>query len=120
RDADQIGAAWVFVRTGSVWAAQGPKLVAAGEIGKGEFGFSTALSSDGNTALIGGPGNDTRVGAAWVFSRVGGTWTQQAHKLAPRDEHGRAGFGYDVDLSGDAETALVGGPFERTKLGAAW
>ena len=61
-----------------------------------------------------------RTGAAWVFTRSGGTWTQLAHKPKPRDQQGRAGFGYAVALSADAETAIIGGPFERAKLGAAW
>ena len=42
-----------------------------------EQGWSVALSSDGNTALVGGPGDD----AAWVFTRSGTTWTQQGSKL---------------------------------------
>ena len=40
-----------------------------------------ALSSDGNTALIGGYRDNGRVGAAWVFTRSGETWTQQGEKL---------------------------------------
>ena len=49
-----IGAAWVFTRSGSTWTQQGPKLTGSGEVGAGEFGESVALSSNGNTALIGG------------------------------------------------------------------
>jgi hypothetical protein len=44
--------------------ARGPN-----EAGKGWFGASVALSSDGNTALIGGPHDDGRAGAAWTRSR---------------------------------------------------
>ena len=46
---------------------QGPKLTGSGESGIGGFGDSVALSSDGNTALIGGPGDSSGVGATWVF-----------------------------------------------------
>ena len=120
RDGDRIGAAWAFQRSGSSWTQQGPKLTATGEVGQGEFGYSAALSADGDTALIGGPGDNARVGGVWVISRAGGTWIQQVHKLKPKGEQGKAGFGYSVALSADAETALVGAPFERTKLGAAW
>ncbi|HWX51757.1 MAG TPA: hypothetical protein VNY34_00610, partial [Solirubrobacteraceae bacterium] len=52
---------------------QGPKLTASGETGKAIFGLSTALSADGNTALIGGPNDNANVGAAWVFTRTGST-----------------------------------------------
>jgi len=62
-----VGAAWLFARTGSTWTQQGDKLVARDEAGAGAFGSSTALSSDGTTALIGGDRDDGSLGAAWVF-----------------------------------------------------
>jgi hypothetical protein len=52
---------------------QGGKLIASDEHGSGLFGLSVALSSDGNTALIGGEGDNGFVGAAWVFVRSGGS-----------------------------------------------
>ena len=61
RQRPSVGAAWVFTRSGSTWTQQGEKLTGGGETGAGEFGASVALSSDGNTALIGGP-DDTGVG----------------------------------------------------------
>ena len=39
-------------------------------------GTSVSLSSDGNTAIVGGPGDDS-AGASWVFTRSGGVWSQQ-------------------------------------------
>ena len=62
-----VGAAWVFTRTAGVWTQQGAKLTGSGEVGGGLFGWSAAVSSDGNTALIGGLGDNGSVGAAWVF-----------------------------------------------------
>ena len=77
-----VGAAWVFTRSGTTWTQQGPKLVGTGAVGDADQGYSVALSSDGNTALVGGPGDDTdAVGAAWVFTRSRGRWTQQGPKL---------------------------------------
>src|SRR3984893_4299483 len=60
---------------------QGTKLTGSGESGAGLLGYSVALSSDGNTALVGAPHDNTNVGAAWVFTRSGSTWTQQGSKL---------------------------------------
>ena len=70
---------------------------------------SVALSSHGNTALIGGPGDDTGIGAAWVFLRPGKTWTQQGDKLTGRNEIGNGSFGSGVALASDGQTALIGG-----------
>lgn len=69
-DGEGTGAAWVFTRAQSAWAQQGEKLIGSGESGAGEFGLSVALSSEGETALIGGPGPTLGegVGAAWVFA----------------------------------------------------
>jgi hypothetical protein len=46
---------------------QGEMLTGSGGSGNGVFGGSVALSSDGNTALIGGLSDNGEVGAAWVF-----------------------------------------------------
>jgi hypothetical protein len=68
-----------------------------------------ALSGDGNTALIGGPVDNGGVGTAWVFTRSGSTWTQQGSKLTGTDETEGGFFGFSVALSGDGNTALIGG-----------
>ncbi len=127
-DNDFVGAAWVFTRSGGVWTQQGSKLTGSGETGPGgsagEFGNSAALSADGNTALIGalrdGTGFGTDVGAAWVFTRSGSTWSQQGAKLTPSDEVGPGAFGDSVALSGDGNTALIGGVNDNNSVGAAW
>ena len=127
---DGTGAAWVFVRSGSAWSQQGPKLVGSGAVGAAQEGWSVALSGDGNTALVGGPGDDGGLGATWVFTRSGTTWTQQGPKLVGtgavfRDTGAEQGHG--VAISADGNTAVVGGPLDnwdnRTGSGgpgAAW
>ncbi len=119
-DNGQAGAAWVFTRSGSTWTQQGEKLTGgAEEIGEGRFGSSVALSSDGDTALIGGEGDDGDVGAAWVFTRSGSTWTEQA-KILAKGEVDPGSFGASVALSSDGTTALVGAPTDYDCVGAAW
>jgi hypothetical protein len=119
-DDGRKGAAWVFTRSGGVWSQQGGKLTGTGEIGAGGFGTSVALSADGNTALIGAPGDSGTKGAAWVFTRSGSTWTQQGAKLTGTGATGAPWFGYTVALSGDGNTALVGGWLDNGFQGAAW
>jgi hypothetical protein len=121
----QVGAAWVFTRSGSTWTQQGGKLTGAGETPGGRFGKSVALSSDGDTALIGGYFDNNSAGAAWVFTRLGSTWSQQGAKLTGAGEAGEAQFGLSVALSAAGDTALVGGPSDEgaakvAMSGAAW
>jgi FG-GAP repeat len=110
----------VFTRSGSTWTQPGEQLVTGGQIYPERYGDSVALSGDGNTALIGGytEGN-MFVGAVWVFVRSGSTWTEQA-KLTGGAEIGEGWFGASVALSGDGNTALIGGYRDNGGVGAAW
>lgn len=119
-DNGQSGAAWVFTRTNGTWTQQGSKLVGTGATGPARQGFAVALSADGNTALVGGPRDNTDTGAAWVFTRQGGAWTQQGSKLIGTGAVGIAREGTSVALSGDGNTALIGGSGDNGNLGAAW
>jgi hypothetical protein len=102
------------------FVGQGEPFTAGGEVGAGAFGYSVALSADGNTALIGGPQDNGNTGAAWVFTRSGGVWTQQGPKLTADDESGAGLFGESVALSHDGDTALIGGGADNNEVGAAW
>jgi FG-GAP repeat len=119
-DAGGVGAAWVFVRSGSTWAQQGSKLTGGEEAGAGELGDSVALSVDGETALLGGEQDGGGVGAAWVFVRSGSAWAQQGSKLTGGEERGKGELGWSVALSGEGDTALIGGIGDSAKAGAAW
>ena len=73
------------------------------------------------TAIVGGFVDNTYVGAAWVWTRSGGVWTQQGTKLVGSDTVGPfVQQGYSVSLSGDGNTAIVGGPDDNRGIGAAW
>src|SRR5438132_4026179 len=101
---------------------QGEKLTGAGQFGPvvPRIGYSVALSSDGNTALVGGPEDYGMTGAAWVFTRSGSTWTQQGSKLTGSGESGEGKFGSSAALSADGNTALIGGLSDNASDGAAW
>jgi hypothetical protein len=111
------GAAWVFTRSGTTWT-RGQALTGSNEVGEGRFGKSVALSSDGTTALIGDPSASSQRGAAWVFVLAGGTWTPQAALVSYEGRF--AHLGRSVALSGDGNTALIGGPGDSNYTGAAW
>ncbi len=95
------------------------------------LGYSVAVSSNGATAIVGAPDYGHFTGAAWVFTRSSeGTWTEQATLTTPEEaEEGGTceegdedicAFGRSVALSGDGNTALVGGPRQAHDRGAAW
>jgi hypothetical protein len=115
-----VGAAWVFTRNSGIWTQQGNKLVGTGAIGQSFQGFSTAISGDGNTAMLGGYGDNAGAGAAWVFTRSNGVWTQQGNKLTGTGAIGNAYRGSSVALNADGNTAIVGGPRDNTIRGAVW
>jgi FG-GAP-like repeat/FG-GAP repeat len=122
-----IGAAFIFLAPGlpsgpaqADFIQQGEKLVGTGGgVGSNE-GYSVALSADGNTAIIGGPDDNSGAGAAWVFTRSNGVWTPQGGKLLGLGAVGNARQGNSVALSGDGNTAIVGGPNDNSNVGAAW
>lgn len=108
----QNGAAYVFTRSGTTWTQQ-QKLLASDAASNDEFGGSVALSSDGNTAIVGAPTKNSSLGAAYVFTRSGSTWTQQ-QKLSASDAATGDRFGDSVALSSDGNTAIVGASAEST------
>ena len=119
-DSAGVGAAWVYTRNGDAWAQLGDKLVGAGTAGNSGQGVAVALSSDGNTAIIGGAGDNAGAGAAWIFARSNGVWAQQGSKLVGTGAVGNAGQGGSVSLSADGSTAIVGGVNDNAGSGAAW
>ena len=122
-DNNYAGATWIFTRNGSVWSQQGSKLVGTGAVNipyAAYQGWSVALSSDGNTALVGGIQDDTAKGAVWVFSRSGNLWGQQGNKLVGTGALGHAEQGYSVSLSADGNTGLVGAYADDGNKGATW
>ncbi len=124
-DNQSVGAAWVWTRSVGVWFQQGPKLLIPALLIFTQFGSSVCLSSDGNTAVIGGINDDKGIGAAWVWSRSGESWSVQGSKLV--------GSGYvntptlrtihqgsSVALSADGNTIVVGGASDNFGAGAIW
>ncbi len=119
-DGGNAGASWVFTRSGGVWSQQGSKLVGTGAVGAAYQGYSVAISTDGNTAVVGGAGDNYLAGAVWVFTRNAGVWTQQGGKLVGGGAVGTAYQGCSVAVSGDGNTAIVGGTGDDYDAGAAW
>jgi hypothetical protein len=119
-DNGAAGAVWVWTRNGAAWTQQGAKLVGSGAVGNAGQGYSVSVSADGNTAIVGGFYDNSGAGAVWVWTRNGDAWTQQGAKLVGSGAVGSAGQGYSVSVSGDGNTAIIGGFQDDGHAGAAW
>ena len=104
------GSVTVFGRSGKSWVEE-KVLVAENGNAEDWFGYSVALSADGNTLAVGAvyadvSGNKDE-GAVSVFARSGGAWALQK---TLNISGGTAGdlFGYAVALSADGSTLAVG------------
>jgi hypothetical protein len=104
------GSVTVFGRSGGKWVQQ-EILSDANGAAKDWFGYSIAISKDGNTLAVGAVYADVAgkadQGNVHVFSRSGGAWTLQKTLVS---EAGAAGdiFGVAVALSADGNTVAVG------------
>ena len=106
------GAAYVFVRQGSVWSQQ-TYLKPSNTDTNDRFGGAVAM--DGDTVVVGAVGESSKAtgidgnqddnsaassGAAYVFKRQYGSWSQQAYLKASNTDSGDA-FGTCVAVSGN-------------------
>ncbi len=107
------GAAYVFVRQGTLWTQQAKLLATDGHAGAW-FGHSVSLS--GERVVVGARYDNERgfeAGAAYVFVRTGTFWTPQP-KITPADAGSGDFFGVAVGLSG--QTLVIGASGDDTPL----
>ncbi len=122
--ASDSGAVYVYRRTGATWALEA--YIKASNAGADDhFGWSVALSGDGNTLAVGAsqesgsgtgvsPASDEAApdsGAVYVYRRAGAVWAFEAYVKASTTGRGDL-FGLSVALSGDGNTLAVGAAFE--------
>jgi hypothetical protein len=128
--ATNAGAVYVFQRDNAVWAQQ--SYIKASNTGAGVFfGYSLALSEDGNVLAAGAPmeqsnahgigGNQADVsmaaaGAAYVFTRNGVQWTQRSYVKGHSTDSGDF-FGRSLALRADGETLAVGTQDDSNAVG---
>ena len=108
---------------GSAWNPKSIAYLKASNAQKGDqFGFTVALSGDGNTMAVGSTGEDGAAkgingnqadhsalnsGAVYIFTRNGAAWVQQAYVKASNARKGDQ-FGSSLALSNDGNTLVVG------------
>jgi hypothetical protein len=105
-----VGAAYVFVQSGTTWSQQA-ELTASDAAPGDQTGSSVALSS--TRAVLGAYGKNSSTGAGYVYLLP----SQQA-KLTASDGAAGDSFGVSVALSGT--TAVVGAQGKNSSTGAAY
>ena len=92
-------------------SSEGPSFGAI--ISGDRFGSSLALSSDGNTMVVGTPldnvGSNSDQGSVYLFSKSGNNWILQSQIFAS-DGLTDDSFGSSVSISGNGNTLIVGAP----------
>ncbi len=76
-------------------------------------GRAVVITSDGNLAVVGGINDDDDFGAIWVYLRSGIVWNQVGTKITAIGGLGSVWFGQSLALSGDDQTLVVGGAYDK-------
>jgi FG-GAP repeat len=130
----QAGAVYIFTRSGDTWSQQA--YLKASNTGRpanpndpndwgdgDQFGFSIALSGDGNVLAVGALSEDSNAsginnfafedddnapdaGAVYIFTRTGTTWKQRDY-LKSSNNSGNDRFGFSLSLSASGNTLAV-------------
>ncbi len=119
RENGDIGATYVFIRSGVTWEFQ-QRLLGSGNVGTSNQGVSVSLDSTGAYLAVGGSSDSTFIGATWIFTRSGVTWTQQGSKLTSSAAIGSARQGASVSFSSNGSYLAIGGWGDNGGIGATW
>jgi len=117
-DNSNSGAAYVFAEQGGSWAQVGSKLIGPNSAGA-EFGSACSLNAVGDLALISAFRFDTDEGAVYVYQGdTSSTWTEVTPNITVLDPNGE--FGNSLALSATGTSALIGGHFADSNVGAVY
>ena len=111
--ANNNGAAYVYVRSGTSWSLQA-ELTDPGAVSDQRFGSVVAVS--GSTAVIGADTLGSSRVMAYVYTRSGTTWHQQAKLASPGTDSGS--WGNFLSFSG--ATVVVGAPDADKERGVVY
>ncbi|MGH8398995.1 MAG: Ig-like domain-containing protein, partial [Gammaproteobacteria bacterium] len=113
----QGGAVYVSSYNGSSWS--NPTALSTSGITQtaGTFGFSVALSANGQTAVVGSGVFNGGTGAAYVYTETGSTWSTPTTLSRPT---GASAFGWSVGITPSGTEVFVGAPFGTPNSGAIY
>jgi len=112
----EVGAAYVYVRTGSSSWVQEARLENQ-LFYDASFGYSCSISGDGSRVIVGSSAEDANgllfVGVVYVFVRSGLSWGQEALLVPSNGKQGMR-FGYSCSMNEDGSRFIVGANFGGT------
>ena len=98
-----VGRAWYYTRSGTSWSLQ-DQLAAPST---SAYGNSVGINSTGTRAIIGGYNHSSNKGRADIWNYSGSSWSIGAGFTG---ENSSDKFGWNVDMSNDGNTIVVGAP----------
>lgn len=124
--ASSAGAVYIFRYSAGQWSQQA-YVKPSNTQSFDAFGWSLALSADGNTLAVGAYGEDSsttgvnstpnesasRAGAVYIFRYTAGSWSEEAYIKASNTDAFDY-FSWFLALSGDGDTLAVGAIFESS------
>ncbi|OHD55492.1 MAG: hypothetical protein A2Y33_11830 [Spirochaetes bacterium GWF1_51_8] len=116
---DTSGSVYIFKWNGSAWNPE--KLTAYDGAAFDYFGFSTAVSGDGNTVVVGVSEDDDRgleSGSVYVLKWNGSAWNTE--KLTAYDGVSGDQFGISVAVSSDGKTLAFGANGDDSASGSVY
>ena len=111
------GRAFVYIKPGGGWSTTtvySAALAQTNYSGNDLFGWSVAISANGDTVVVGAPhrtGGASQQGAAYLFYKPGGGWTNsvfQHDMLTASDGAANDYFGYSVSITAYGGAFIVG------------
>jgi len=109
------GAAFVFVRSGTVWTSQ--QMIIANDGLQDDY-FGSSVSIHGDYIVAGAPNDDgafVNQGSAYIFNRSGTAWTQRT-KIVSDYNQAEAYFGYSVSINNN--DVIIGAIYDNTGVGS--
>jgi alpha-tubulin suppressor-like RCC1 family protein len=98
-----VGRVWYYTRSGTSWSLQ-DQLAAPST---SAYGNSVGINSTGTRAIIGGYTHSSNTGRVDIWNYSGSSWSIGAGFTG---ENASDNFGWNVDMSNDGNTVVVGAP----------
>ena len=120
------GSAYIYKRDNSSSPWVETKILAIGGVADDHFGYSLALSGNGNTAVVSSRLDDdggTDSGSVYIYQYNGVAWQFLTKQVASDDVAASDYFGVSVDIAADGRTVVVGAWYDDdygTNSGAAY